>query len=138
MTRSDTAPNDADGVTPAPPMREVTRTYLELRTLSNLRRGTTPATAPGIERLDRRSFALFRSLYVEVGRAYQWTDRLAWTDEAIRQHLDDPNVGLWLAQWRHEPAGYFELRRHPDRSVEIAYLGLLPNFIGRGWGKALL
>jgi GNAT superfamily N-acetyltransferase len=35
-------------------------------------------------------------------------------------------------------AGYFELRQHQDRSVEIAYFGLLPAFIGRGWGKYLL
>jgi GNAT superfamily N-acetyltransferase len=35
-------------------------------------------------------------------------------------------------------AGYFELREHDDGSVEIAYFGLLPAFIGRGWGKYLL
>jgi GNAT superfamily N-acetyltransferase len=40
--------------------------------------------------------------------------------------------------WEAEPAGYFELRQHEDGSVEIAYFGLLPNFIGRGWGKYLL
>jgi GNAT superfamily N-acetyltransferase len=40
--------------------------------------------------------------------------------------------------WQDEPAGYFELREHDDRSVEIAYFGLLPDFIGRGWGKYLL
>src|SRR5918995_1859877 len=36
------------------------------------------------------------------------------------------------------PTGYFELRAHQDDSVEIAYFGLLPDFIGRGWGKYLL
>jgi GNAT superfamily N-acetyltransferase len=36
------------------------------------------------------------------------------------------------------PAGYFELREHDDGSAEIAYFGLLPAFIGRGWGKYLL
>jgi GNAT superfamily N-acetyltransferase len=36
------------------------------------------------------------------------------------------------------PAGYFELRRQPDGAVEIAYFGLLPEFIGRGLGKFLL
>jgi GNAT superfamily N-acetyltransferase len=36
------------------------------------------------------------------------------------------------------PAGYFELKRHPDGSVEIAYLGLLPEFVGRGLGRYLL
>jgi GNAT superfamily N-acetyltransferase len=40
--------------------------------------------------------------------------------------------------WEAAPAGYFELRRHDDGGVEIAYLGLLPEFFGRGWGKYLL
>ncbi len=35
-------------------------------------------------------------------------------------------------------AGYFELRNCEDGSVEIAYFGLLPEFLGRGLGKHLL
>ena len=35
-------------------------------------------------------------------------------------------------------AGYYELRRDKDGGVEIAYFGLLPEFIGRGLGGALL
>ncbi len=34
-------------------------------------------------------------------------------------------------------AGYYELRRDADGGVEIAYFGLLPEFIGRGLGGAL-
>jgi GNAT superfamily N-acetyltransferase len=40
--------------------------------------------------------------------------------------------------WQAAPAGYFELKRWADDSVEIAYFGLLPDYIGRGWGKYLL
>ena len=40
--------------------------------------------------------------------------------------------------WEDTPAGYFELCQHEDGAVEIAYFGLLPDFIGRGWGKYLL
>ena len=35
-------------------------------------------------------------------------------------------------------AGYYELRRDTEGGVEIAYFGLLPEFIGRGLGGALL
>src|SRR5262249_4115650 len=34
--------------------------------------------------------------------------------------------------------GYYELRRDRDGGVQIAYFGLLPEFIGRGLGGALL
>ena len=37
-----------------------------------------------------------------------------------------------------ESAGFFELERMNDHSVEISYFGLLPAFIGRGLGKAML
>ena len=37
-----------------------------------------------------------------------------------------------------ERAGFFELKRHFDDSVEIAYFGLLPGFLGRGLGKYML
>jgi GNAT superfamily N-acetyltransferase len=36
------------------------------------------------------------------------------------------------------PAGYFELEKHDDGSIEIAYFGLLQEFLGRGLGKHLL
>ena len=38
---------------------------------------------------------------------------------------------------RGSPAGYFELDRQGE-SVEVAYFGLLPPFIGLGLGGALL
>ena len=73
-----------------------------------------------------------------MGRAFHWTDRLAWSDETIQHHLDDPGVSIWRLSDGDTAAGYFELRGHQDGSVEIAYFGLLPAFIGRGWGKYLL
>jgi GNAT superfamily N-acetyltransferase len=116
----------------------VTRTYLEMGSPAELRMVEPPVPAPKIERLHRPSVELFRHLYKEVGTAYRWTDRLGWSDETIRDHLQSPGVSIWLMSWEDSPAGYFELVEHPDASVEIAYFGLLPEYIGRGWGKYLL
>ncbi len=55
-----------------------------------------------------------------------------------RVDLASPAVSLWLLTVRAAPAGYFELEATSDGSVEIAYFGLLPEFIGRGYGKHLL
>jgi GNAT superfamily N-acetyltransferase len=103
-----------------------------------LRPGATPMPEPRIERMAQCTVPFFRYLYQEVGKAYRWTDRLSWSDETIRNYLATPGVSVWLMSWEAEPAGYFELRKHEDGSVEIAYFGLLPAFIGRGWGKFLL
>ena len=82
--------------------------------------------------------SFWRYLYTEVGREYRWIDRLPWTDEMIRQYLADPAVSLWLMSVGGAPAGYFELRRDRTGGVEIAYLGLLHEFTGRGLGGHLL
>jgi GNAT superfamily N-acetyltransferase len=116
----------------------VTRTHLEMRSPADLRPSPIPDPEPRIERVEECPVSFFRYLYQEVGRAFQWTDRLSWSDAAVRQYLNMSGVSIWLMSWRGAPAGYFELREHDDRSVEIAYFGLLPAFIGRGWGKYLL
>jgi GNAT superfamily N-acetyltransferase len=120
-----------------PPV-QVVRTYLEMRSPKDLRPGNIPQDPPRLERIVDCPVSFFRYLYAEVGRAYHWVDRLTWSDEKVRAHLADPAVSLWLLSSGAAPAGYFELRDHGDRSIEIAYFGLLPEFTGRGWGGYLL
>jgi GNAT superfamily N-acetyltransferase len=116
----------------------VTRTYLEMTSPEDFRPSPTPAPEPRVERIEDCPTSFFRYLYQEVGRAFRWTDRLAWSDQTIRDYLATPGVSIWLMSFQGAPAGYFELKRQDDASVEIAYFGLLPEAIGRGWGKYLL
>jgi ribosomal protein S18 acetylase RimI-like enzyme len=81
----------------------------------------------------------YRRLYKEVGEQWFWHDRLEWSDEALERHLASPNVVVWeLETESGESVGYVELHRHDDASVEIAYFGLVPKFMGRGLGGLLL
>ncbi len=117
---------------------EVTRTYLEMRDPAELQAAHCDDPRLRVEQLRDCSPSLFRYLYVEVGRNYHWIDRLPWTDADIDAHLGQTEISLWLMTDLGATAGYFELRRCEDGSVEIAYFGLLPQFIGRGLGKHLL
>ena len=117
---------------------EVTRTYLEMRDPSDLRAAKVDDPAIEIERQRDCSVELFRFLYIEVGRNYHWIDRLPWTDDEIRVYLARPEITLWLMTYEKQIAGYFELRNCEDGSTELAYFGLMPQFIGRGLGKHLL
>jgi ribosomal protein S18 acetylase RimI-like enzyme len=118
--------------------QEVKRTYLEMTAPAELRPARSADPAARVERVHDCPASFYRYLYAEVGRAYRWVDRLAWTDEEIRAHLGDPAVSVWLLTVKGAPAGYFELKATPDGAVEIAYFGLLAEFIGRGYGKHLL
>jgi GNAT superfamily N-acetyltransferase len=117
---------------------EVARTYLEMREVAALRPAPCPDPRARIERVEACPASFFRYLYAEVGRRYQWVDRLGWTDGQVRGRIADPAVSLHLLSVAGAPAGYFELERRADGSVEIAYFGLLPEFLGRGLGKWLL
>ena len=117
---------------------EVKRTYLEMNAPADLRPARRADGDARVERVEGSPASFYRYLYAEVGRACRWVDRLGWSDEEIRAHLAGPGVSLWLLTVRGAPAGYFELKAASDGSVEIAYFGLLPEFIGRGYGKHLL
>src|SRR5262245_57852648 len=124
---------------PAEPLRvEVTRTYLQLSHPDELKPAAQPGDPVRVERAAKCPASFFRFLYAEVGRYYHWTDRLTWTDDQIRSHVARNAISIWVLYESGTPVGYFELERHDDGSTEIAYFGLLPEFLGRGWGKYLL
>ncbi|HYX29591.1 MAG TPA: GNAT family N-acetyltransferase [Pyrinomonadaceae bacterium] len=117
---------------------EVTRTYLEMHAPEQLRPSLSTDPLIEVREEPHCSVELFRFLYREVGRNYHWIDRLAWTDAEIKTYLQQSEVSLWLMTYDDQIAGYFELKKEADGSTEIAYFGLLPQFIGRGLGKHLL
>src|SRR5436853_858007 len=117
---------------------EVTRTYLQLTHTGELNAARLSEDRAEIVQVMNCPASFYRYLYGEVGRLYHWTDRLPWTDDEIRAHLARPAITLWVMVVEGAPAGYFELERHADGSTEIAYFGLLQEFLGRGLGKHLL
>ena len=117
---------------------EVTRTYLELPTPDALRPAPLPNADAQVLRLALDAVDDYRRLYRAVGQRWHWRDRAEWDDETIRAHLGSSNIAVWELRVAGESAGYFELRRSGEDEVEIAYFGLVPSFIGRGLGGALL
>jgi GNAT superfamily N-acetyltransferase len=113
----------------------ITRWLLELTSPDQL----APAPAPDPELAVRQAkipspeFARF--LYTAVGGPWYWLDRRDWDRERWRAELEQ--VETWVGYLRGTPAGYAELAPR-GRTVELAYFGLLPDFIGRGIGPRLL
>jgi GNAT superfamily N-acetyltransferase len=82
--------------------------------------------------------ALNRWFYETVGKDWKWTDRLVWTEDDWNRYVHRPTLQTWVGKYRGQTAGYFELECQPEGNVEIAYFGLLPEFVGRGLGAPLL
>lgn len=120
------------------PTVTVVRTYLELRSLEQLR--DDGAAAPGITLHETHPcpLSLSRALYQGVGAQYHWTDRDEISDEEMTAYLARDTVRVVVARSAGRDDGFFELVRHDDGSVEIAMFGLFPHAHGRGLGKWLL
>jgi GNAT superfamily N-acetyltransferase len=118
-------------------MVEVTRRYLELRDPSHLKRKSLPPSGE-IVRVSPCTVEHYRALYRAVGERWHWRDRLAWSDERIAANLAKAGVGVWELRVGEKIGGYFELEAHENDDVEIVYFGLTPEFIGQGFGGALL
>ena len=77
-------------------------------------------------------------LYATVGKDWHWIDRLPWSRDRWLVYLRQPHIETWVAYMEGTTVGYFELAIDPDHQVEFAYFGLLPQFIGQGFGGHLL
>ena len=115
----------------------VTRTHVELPDRSSLRPAPRPDPLARIERVVACPPSFFRYLYAEVGRGYFWLERIRWTDQQIEARLGDRAVFLHLMSVAGAPAGYFELEKHHDGSVEVVYFGLLAaSSTAAGWASS--
>ena len=117
--------------------RPATRTFLEMRSASQVQPCAFPDASAVVGRLDEVPGSLYRYLYREVGRPWHWLDRWDWSDARVAEHLTSGGIEIWLLTVGGTPAGWFELHR-TAHEVEIGYFGLLPEFIGRRLGPALL
>ena len=96
-------------------------------------------TAPSgllISQVAQPTPAFIRFFYAAVGRAFHWTDRLEWTESQWGVYLD--GVRAFVAYEHGAPAGFLLLAGDASADVEVSYFGILPEFVGRGIGGALL
>lgn len=83
-----------------------------------------------------RSFYLF--LYTEVGRHFQWYNRLMLPHSELEEILQDPMNEFFVLYINGVPGGFAELDIHSDYSTEVVYFGLTPDFTGKGLGTSFM
>jgi GNAT superfamily N-acetyltransferase len=117
---------------------EETVTYLEMTAPDQLVPGRPPPTPIDLERLDPTSLPLLRSTYARIGAPHAWVGRSAWSDAQWEAWLSRPGRQPWIARVDGEVAGMVELELQSGGDVEIVVFGLVPEFVGRGFGSHLL
>jgi GNAT superfamily N-acetyltransferase len=91
-----------------------------------------------ITRVLEPSLVHYRSLYNGVGSAWNWVDRNLMADEELASILRDERVEVYELQQAGQAIGFAELDRRVPEEVELAYFGLFPTVLGRGFGTAFL
>lgn len=115
----------------------VTTYYLEMHSPEELH-GKEDANGLQLMEAEINEYRFNRFLYQYIGEAWDWTDKLSLSDETWREYVESPKLTTWVAYYKGAIAGYFELLAEDNGSTEIAYFGLAPNFIGKGFGGYLL
>jgi len=116
----------------------VTTTYLEMNSPADLRPARSSTTPLNLIRAEIPCPELNRFLYAAVGSRWYWYAHLSWDYARWLSYVDRPEIETWIAYVSGTPAGYFELERQDGGNVELAHFGLLPRFIGQGFGGVLL
>ena len=117
---------------------EQTVTWLEMTSPDELRPARLPPAPLELEQVDRSLTPLLRETNNRVGEPHGWTGRSAWSEARWVEHLAKPGVRAFVARVGGEPAGLIELEARPGGEVEITVFGLVPEFVGRGFGGHLL
>jgi GNAT superfamily N-acetyltransferase len=84
------------------------------------------------------SWQFNQSMYCRIGADWHWQEKQDWPEDLWRAYVAVPGLHTFVVRWAGETAGYFELREDAHGGVEIAYFGLLADFIGKGLGGVVL
>ena len=118
---------------------KIYRSYLEIRSLSELKEVKKPADNYSVELADPKDFQLNKFFYKTIGKNCQWIDRLIWTDLNWTDYISNDRLFTYILKDKNEIAGYFELLfNKQSKEVEIAYFGILEEYYGKKLGGYLL
>ncbi len=118
---------------------EIKRYYLEIYSLKEINKLDKLSPELKVLNVDPPDFQLNKFFYKNIGKKYQWTDRLIWSDSKWIDYVGNEKVDTYILKEKNDMAGYFELIYHEKiKEIEIAYLGLLEEYLYKKLGSFLL
>ena len=118
-------------------IKNILRQYLEIKSEEDINQISKPKESYSVNLVEPNDFQLNKFLYKQIGKKYKWVDRLVWTDQNWIEYVSNKNLKTFILQKNNDFVGYFELLFNKNE-CEIAYFGILEEFIGKGYGGFLL
>jgi len=120
-------------------IKEIYRKYLEIKSPDDFKEVIKPSENYSVKLVNPKDFQLNKFFYKNIGKNYQWVDRLVWTDQNWIDYVSDKKLSTYILKDKKDLAGYFELIFYQDvMEVEIAYFGILEDYFGKKLGAYLL
>ena len=121
-------------------MREkVTRNYLEINSLKDLKEGKKPSDEYSLNLIDPVNFQLNKFFYKNIGKNHNWVDRLIWSEQKWINYVSSKNLCTYVLNYKEDLVGFFEVIFHPENNeAEIAYFGILEEYQNKKLGSYLL
>ena len=120
-------------------METIIRNYLEIKSLNQLSEVKKPSDNYLLNQVIPNDFQLNKFFYKQIGKNYQWVDRLIWADKNWIEYVSSPNLFTFVLKNNDDIAGFFELIYYKDKlETEIAYFGLLKEYFGKKLGGYML
>ena len=117
----------------------VDRKYLEITSPGEIKLSSKPKGICKISIKNPPDFQINKFFYKQIGKSYRWIDRLIWNDLKWMNYTKNINLETYIMTDNDELIGFFELLFHPEtRKCEIAYFGILDQYIGKKYGGYLL
>jgi GNAT superfamily N-acetyltransferase len=113
-------------------------TYLEMHERPSLPRVHPPPGKLALIQAEGCTVSFYRYLYETVGTPWLWYERRLLDDATLAAQITKPTTEIFVLYVGGVPAGYFELDTAAEHETELCYFGLVPEFIGRGFGPFLL
>ena len=120
-------------------IKKIFRNYIEIKSFKDFKEIKKPSNNCLVELVDKKDFQLNKFFYKNIGKSYQWVDRLVWTDQNWIDYVSNKKLSTYILKDNQDLVGYFELIFYQDtNNVEIAYFGILEDYFGKKFGAYLL
>lgn len=114
---------------------ETVVTYLAMTAPPSAPVRLDPPPGAAIARLHHPTVAAYRTLYERAGRNWTWTARSLMADPDLAAIIEDARVEIFVVTEAGADVGYVELDGREAPDLELAYLGIFPEHLGRGLGR---
>lgn len=126
-------------MTAHPPRRIPTVvTFLEMKTRPSAIPPPQPKGKIALLRALHPPVHFYRYLYDAIGRDYHWVDRKKLPDAQLAAVLAEQRLELYVLYVEGCPAGMAELEFRDAATANLAYFGLVPEYLGRRLGYFFL